>query len=151
MDYQYFKYWICQIFNQYKYLSFVAELEKPKLFGVASIGGPCGDRGSEYPDLFSDVRIPDVSDWIKNVTEIQSHITTAKNMCEKLEIYFGGNPFGVNGFYNLKIIGNRKEWVRDGFRIHSDYFKRRWIIRPDGQRGKFVVAPRTSDCPSGYW
>ena len=72
-----------------------------------------------------------------------------KTICEKLEIYFGGNPFGVNGFYNLKIIGNRKEWVRDGFRIHSDGPKRYWFITPDGHRGQFLEAPRTSDCPSG--
>ena len=105
------------------------------------MSGYCGTRNSEIPDLFSDVRIPDVSDWIKNVT---------KSMCSKLEIYFGGNPFGVNGFYNLKIIGNGVEWVRDGFRIHSGVSKPRWFIRPDGQRGKFLVAVRTSDCPSGY-
>ena len=128
-----------QILNLSK---FKAELEQPKLFGVASIGGPCGDRGSEYPDLFSDVRIPDVSDWI-------NYITTTKIICEKVEIYFGGDPFGVNGFYNLKIIGNRKEWVRDGFRIHSDASKRRWFITPDGHRGQFLEAPRKSDCPSG--
>ena len=122
---------------------FWAKLQKPTLFGVASIGGDCGRRGRDYPDLFSDVRIPDVSDWIKNVT--------TKTICEKLEIYFGGNPFGVNGFYNIKNNENREEWVRDGFRIHSDASKRHWLVTPDGQRGKFLEAPRTSDCPSGCW
>ena len=114
---------------------------------MTSIGPRCGASGSKYPDVFSDVRIPEVSDWIKNVTGIQSH---TKNICEKLEINFGGNPFGVNGFYSLKIIGNREEWVRDGFRIYSGASKRRWFIRPDGQRGKYLKAPRKSDCPSGY-
>ena len=113
------------------------ELQKPTLFGVASIGGDCGNKGSQYPDLFSDVRIPDVSEWIKNVT---------KTMCEKLEIYIDGNSLGVNGFYNLK---NKEEWVRDGFRIHSDASKRYWFISSDGHRDKFFKASRTSDCPSG--
>ena len=61
------------------------------------------------------------------------------------------NPFGVNGFYNLRNNGNRKEWVRDGFRIHSDASKHHWFITPDSHRGKFLKTPRTSDCPSGYW
>ena len=149
LNYPFFQRWLA--FDQFKNLSFGAELQKPTLFGVTSIGGDCGNRGSKYPDLFSDVRIPDVSDWIKNVTEIESHITTTKTMCEKLEIYFGVNPFGVNGFYNVKIIGNRKEWVHDGFRIHSDASKRYWFITPDGHRGQFLKAPRKSDCPSGQW
>ena len=51
-----------------KNLSFVAKLLKPTLFGVASSGGYCGRRRSNYPDLFSDIRLPDVSDWIMNVT-----------------------------------------------------------------------------------
>ena len=51
-----------------KNLSLGAELQKPTLFGIASMSGYCGDRDSEYPDLFSDIRLPDVSDWIKNVT-----------------------------------------------------------------------------------
>ena len=113
------------------------------------MSGYCGTRNSEIPDLFSDVRIPEVSDWIKNVTDTRIHNTTTKNICEKLEIYFGGNPFGVNGFYNLKIIGNGVKWVRDGFRIHSDASKRHWFISSDGHRDKLFEAPRTSDCPSG--
>ena len=98
------------------------------------------DKGSESPDLFSDVRSPDIAYWIKNVT------TT---ICEKLEIDIGGNHFGVNGFYNIKNNENGEEWVRDGFRIHSDGAKRHWFITPDGHRGQFLEAPRTSDCPSG--
>ena len=142
LNYPFFQRWLA--FDQFKNLSFGAELQKPTLFGLTSHGGDCGIN---YPNVFSDVRIPEVSDWIKNVT----NITTTKTICEKLEIYFGGNPFGVNGFYNLKNNGNREEWVRDGFRIHSDGPKRYWFITPDGHRGKFLEAPRTSDCPSGYW
>ena len=99
----------------------------------------------DSPDLYSDVRIPDVAYWIKNIADIPG------SLCEKLKINFAGNPYGVNGLYQISNRLNRKGWIRDGFRIYPATRSGQpyWFLAPDGKRRKFLQADRKSECPSG--
>ena len=99
----------------------------------------------DSPDLYSDVRISDVAYWIKTIADIP------ENLCKIIKINFSGDPFGVNGIYQISYRLNRKGWVRDGFRIYPATRAGRpiWFLAPDGQRKNFLKAHRKSECPSG--